>query len=642
MSRMTDQVGRVLGGRYRLIAPLGTGASAEVYLADDVRLRRRVAVKLLHAALADDETFLRRFRAEAQAAAALSHPNIVAVYDWGDDAGRPFIVTEYLSGGSLRGVLDDGGLLTTSQALLVGLEASRALEYAHRRGIVHRDIKPANLLFGEDGRLRVADFGLARALAEAGWTEPQGAVLGTARYASPEQAQGESVDGRADVYSLGLVLIEAVTGSVPFTADTTIATLMARIGRPVPVPEALGPLRKPLLRAGLADPAERPDASQLNIALMACASELPRPEPLTLASAPPAIDLSQSAHELDATMLGGSQHAPSRVPEPGEMPTIAVPAPQERPRDPVVLAAPATATVAPRRRRRALAAISVVLAALLGVGAAWAVNEIRTPAHDVPLLVGTTEAAARKAVDGLGWTIERRTERKDGSTPGHVLRTDPAAGERLKEGRTLTLYVSLGNSLAPVPTDLVGKTIEQATAALDAVGFLPKVRPVFDESIKKGIVLAVAPESSGNQPKGSEIILDVSNGPAPRPVPTGLAGKTYDQAAAALTAAKFVPVKVEEFSDTVKAGLVIGLRPAEGTSAPRDSEVQVVVSRGPDLVVVPSIKGTTLEGAVAKLEAAGLKAGEVFGPANGKPSDTDPSAGAKVKRGSTVDIYLRR
>jgi len=157
-----------------------------------------------------------------------------------------------------------------------------------------------------------------------------------------------------------------------------------------------------------------------------------------------------------------------------------------------------------------------------------------------------------------------------------------------------------------------------------------------------GIVLAVAPESSGNQPKGSEIILDVSKGPEPRPVPTDLAGKTYDQAAAALTAARFVPVKVEEFSDTVKAGLVIGLRPGEGTSAPRDSEVQVVVSRGPDLVVVPSVKGTTLEGAVAKLEAAGLKAGEVFGPANGKPSDTDPSAGTKVKRGSTVDIYLRR
>ena len=204
MSRMTDQIGRVLSGRYRLIAPIGTGASAQVYLADDVRLRRRVAVKVLHAALAEDDAFLRRFRAEAQAAAALNHPNIVAVYDWGDDDGAPYIVTEYLGGGSLRALLDRGVRLTPSQALMVGLEATRALDYAHRRGFVHRDIKPANLLFGDDGRLRIADFGLARALAEAAWTEPQGAVLGTARYASPEQAQGQPVDGKADVYSLGL------------------------------------------------------------------------------------------------------------------------------------------------------------------------------------------------------------------------------------------------------------------------------------------------------------------------------------------------------------------------------------------------------------------------------------------------------
>ena len=206
---MTDLVGRVLSGRYRLIAPIGSGASAQVFLADDTRLRRRVAVKLLHAGLADDDGFLRRFRAEAQAAAALNHPNIVAVYDWGEDEGTPYLVTEYLAGGSLRAMLDQGVRLSPSQALLVGLEATRALDYAHRRGFVHRDIKPANLLFGEDERLRVADFGLARALAEAAWTEPAGAVLGTARYASPESARGEAVDGRADVYSLGLVLIEA-------------------------------------------------------------------------------------------------------------------------------------------------------------------------------------------------------------------------------------------------------------------------------------------------------------------------------------------------------------------------------------------------------------------------------------------------
>jgi len=262
VSRLHDQIGRVLGGRYRLIAPIGAGASAVVYLADDTRLRRRVAVKLLHQGLAEDETFLRRFRAEAQAAAALNHPHILAVYDWGEDAREPFLVSEYLGGGSLRAMLDKGHSLTTSQALLVGLEASRALDYAHKRGFVHRDIKPANLLFGEEGRLRIADFGLARALAEAAWTEPAGVMVGTARYACPEQARGEMVDGKGDVYSLALVLIEAVAGTVPFAADTTIATLMARQDKPVEVPESLGPLRGILARAGHPDPTQRPDAGE--------------------------------------------------------------------------------------------------------------------------------------------------------------------------------------------------------------------------------------------------------------------------------------------------------------------------------------------------------------------------------------------
>ncbi|MEO7430223.1 MAG: PASTA domain-containing protein [Acidimicrobiales bacterium] len=642
MSRTTDQVGRVLGGRYRLLTPVGTGASAQVYLADDVRLRRRVAVKLLHAALADDATFLRRFRAEAQAAAGLSQPNIVAVYDWGDDDGRPYIVTEYLAGGSLRTLLDDCGRLSQSQALVVGLEATRALEYAHRRGIVHRDIKPANLLFGEDGRLRVADFGLARALAEAGWTEPQGAVLGTARYASPEQAQGESVDGRADVYSLGLVLIEAVTGVVPFVADTTIATLMARVGKPVPVPDELGPLQKPLLRAGQPHPADRPDAGELAAALMACAGDLPRPEPFELRVAPPMVDLTSGPGDPDATMLGTSAHAPSRLIEPGEATMADVPAVAGGAYAPPVHDDPGHD--GPRRKRRwPVVVLSVVLAALLGVGAAWAVIEARTPAYAVPVLIGNTEAAALKAVDGYGWKIDRRTERKDGSTAGNVLRTDPAAGQRLKKGHKLVLYVSLGNSLAPVPGDLVGKTLDEATAALQAAGgFVPKVVDAFDEAQAKGIVLGVAPESAGNQPKGSEIALTVSKGPEPRTVPTGLAGKTYDQAAAAVTAQQLVPVKVEDFSDTVAVGMVIGLRPGEGQQAPRDSKVEVLVSKGPDLVAVPSVKGATLEGAVARLQAVGLSAGNVFGPANGKPFDTDPPAGTKVKRGSTVDIYLRR
>ncbi len=286
--RMTAEIGRVLGGRYRLVAPIGMGASAQVYLADDVKLRRRVALKMLHDALAGDAEFLRRFRAEARAAAALSHPNVMAVYDWSDgsDEGEvAFIVTEYLPGGSLRALLDSGAQLSPSQALGVGLEAARALDYAHRRGFVHRDIKPANLLFGEEQRLRIADFGLARALAEAAWTEPQGAVLGTARYASPEQAKGEHLSGKADVYSLALVLVEAVTGEVPFVADTTLGTLMARVDKPLVVSDELGPLQEIVAQAGHPDPEQRIDARTLAKGLLRAAHELSRPAPLPLVGA---------------------------------------------------------------------------------------------------------------------------------------------------------------------------------------------------------------------------------------------------------------------------------------------------------------------------------------------------------------------
>lgn len=641
MSRMTDQIGRVLSGRYRLIAPVGTGASAQVFLADDVRLRRRVAVKILHAALADDDAFLRRFRAEAQAAAALNHPNIVAVYDWGDDDGAPYIVTEYLGGGSLRAVLDQGVRLSQSQALLVGLEATRALDYAHRRGFVHRDVKPANILFGDDRRLRIADFGLARALAEAAWTEPQGAVMGTARYASPEQAQGQAVDGRADVYSLGLVLIEAVTGTVPFAADTTIATLMARVGKPVEVPDALGPLQKPLTRAGLPDAADRPDAGELAIALMASAEDLPRPEPLPLATAAPVVDLTTGEDGQDVTMLGPALGG-SRLAEPGETSLVEAPpafaaAPPEYLADDLVVHSD---DPAPRRWPWVL--VATLLAVLIGGGAAFAWSAVRTPSYEVPTLVGKSEAQARSAVEQFGFDIEIKDKRVDGSTLGAVLDTDPPAGEQLDEGGTLVLFVSLGNTLAPVPSDLGGKTLEEAAQILtDAGQFTPDVTELESEEFDAGIVIELGADVPAELPKGSAVPLTVSKGPKPRDIPTGLEGKSYEEAAAALEAAQLKAKKVEEFSDDVEAGKVIGLRPDSGPAA-RDSEVEVVVSTGPDLVEVPSVQGESLGEAVAALEAAGFVVGDVFGSAKGQPFETDPRAGTKLRRGETVDIFLRR
>ena len=470
MSRMTDQIGRVLSGRYRLIAPVGTGASAQVFLADDVRLRRRVAVKVLHAALADDDAFLRRFRAEAQAAAALNHPNIVAVYDWGDDDGTPYIVTEYLGGGSLRAVLDQGVRLTPSQALLVGLEATRALDYAHRRGFVHRDVKPANLLFGEDGRLRIADFGLARALAEAAWTEPQGAVLGTARYASPEQAQGQPVDGKADVYSLGLVLIEAVTGTVPFAADTTIATLMARVGKPVEVPDALGPLQKPLARAGPPRPGRparrrraghRADGQRRGPAAARAAAARGRRR--RSSTSPPR----RRRRRHDARR----RHAPARgVAEPGEATALAdgagrrrLPAPPEYLDDDLVVderrrPPPAPVALGARRgparraaRHRRRVRVERGAHAQLRGARPRRDDRGRGPCARSP----TTASRSRSA-----------TTASDGSTPGEVLAHRSRAGRDARRGRHARAVRLPGqHARARCPRDLVGKTLDEATPA---------------------------------------------------------------------------------------------------------------------------------------------------------------------------------
>lgn len=279
---------------------------------------------------------------------------------------------------------------------------------------------------------------------------------------------------------------------------------------------------------------------------------------------------------------------------------------------------------------------------LIGGGAALAWSEVRTPTYEVPALIGQTEDGARAAVEPFGFDIERREVRRDGSTPGEVLETDPAEGERLEEGGTLVLAVSAGNTLAPVPADLVGRTLEDAGAALDAAGqFRAQPTEVESEEVPAGVVVEVGPDVPAELPKGSEVPLVVSKGPRPREIPGGQAGRTYEQAAAALEEVQLTPKKVEEFHDEVAAGVVIGLRPGSGT-VPRDSEVEVVVSRGPELVEVPSVQGLTLDQAVAAIEGAGFVVGDAVGPAKGQPAQTDPAGGTMLRRGETVDIILRR
>ncbi len=667
---MAEQVGRVLGGRYRLRALVGTGASAQVYLADDITLERRVAVKVLHPSLADDPGFLKRFRAEARAAAALNHPNIMAVYDWGEEPepgtpGRtqPYLVCEFLGGGSLRSMLDRGRLLSPSQALVVGLECARGLDYAHRRGFVHRDIKPANLLFGEDGRLRIADFGLARALAEAAWTEPAGVVMGTARYASPEQARGQAVDGRTDVYSLALVLVEAITGQVPFAADTVTATLMARIDKLLPVTAELGPLAPVLERAGRPDPAERFDAGELAKALVLTAERLPRPQPLPLVPSlptvpgeptvlaaggpPPGPPAGVGAAEPAATgaVATVATVVADRVSDVGEAGTPPAPraAPPSAPggdRPVVVPAGGAPAEAGQHRRRWPLLVVALaVLAAALGGGAWWFTLD-RTPEYLVPdLTVGITAEQAVNQVADFGWVITTSTTRVDGTTVGQVVAQDPLPSTMLRRGGTLVLTVSIGQTLSRVPS-LVGLTQAEAEAQLATAGLtVGQVTPRNDEEAPAGQVLEQQFPPATEIEKATPVDLVVSAGPAPRTVPD-VVGKPFAEAEAALTAVQLGVQRNDVFSDSVPAGVVVATEPGASATLNRGDVVRVDVSKGPDLVTVPDVTGRSLDEAVAILRSSGLVEGQVSGRAGRKVAVTDPRAGTNVRRGSRVDLVL--
>ncbi|MGH8996032.1 MAG: serine/threonine-protein kinase, partial [Acidimicrobiales bacterium] len=402
MPLITDAIGRVLGGRYRLVSPLGVGASAQVFLAEDVSLRRHVAIKLLQPALATDQGFLKRFRAEARSAAALNHPHIARVFDWGEDDDGPYLVLEYLSGGSLLDLLERGVRLSVPQATAVAAQAARGLAHAHARGLVHRDVKPANLLFDDEGRVRVADFGVARALADGAWTEPTGTTVGTARYAAPEQAQGLPLDGRADVYSLSLVTYESLTGYVPFVLDTAMGTLAARVGAPLPGHGALGQLQ-PILSAGAhPDLNQRPAAAAFGARLEALAATLPRPQALPIGTGP------KSVIEGPPTVPGvpktPSPNATAAIEHTGAMMPARMAAGPDQVFDLDQFEGSGgrggpTAEEGRSRRRWPVVVAIVAVVALLAGGLVAALNQgVFTPSHPVPSITGMTLVEARQAV----------------------------------------------------------------------------------------------------------------------------------------------------------------------------------------------------------------------------------------------------
>jgi len=608
-----DLVGRVLAGRYRLLTPIGTGGSGRVFLADDVTLKRRVAVKVLHPALADDPGFLRRFQNEARLAAALHHPNVMAVHDWGEDGGVPFMVMEALTGGSLRGILDAGGRLTPAQAAHVGAQVASALEYAHGRGFVHRDIKPANLLFDEHGIVRVADFGLARALAEASWTEPSGSVLGTARYASPEQASGVALDGRADLYALALCLVEAVTGVLPFASDTALGTLAARTLTPIEAPGDLGPLAAVVERAGQVHPEDRyPDAATMRGAIEDAGRRLPPPGPLGLAG------LDASIADPNPTQI------PATRPVLFDQEADAAPAPRPAP--------------APRRRFRISASMVVgaaIAAALIGGVALIGIPNLGAQVT-VPNTVGGTVASARDAIARAGLLV-REDERFSDDPAGTVVAQDPAPGHEVREGGEVELVVSRGAAPIAIPVE-AGESLADAQAALTEAGFTVEVQRRYDEERPRDTVITTRP--AGRAPRYSTVTLVVSDGRRPIPIPD-VAGQSYDAAVAEITNAGFAPVRGDAFSDTVPSGTVIGTDPkGDGTAQP-GAQVRIIVSRGPDVVTVPAVRGLSLDAASAALQAAGLNSAVSGAYRPGATvRATDPPAGTTVKRNATVTLFF--
>jgi serine/threonine-protein kinase len=580
-------------------------------------------------------------------------------------------VLEYLGGGSLRSLLDTGFLLSPQQAAAVGAEAANGLAYAHRRGLVHRDIKPANLLFDDDGRLLVTDFGLARALAEAAITEPLGTVMGTARYASPEQVEGRPVDDRTDVYSLALTLYESVTGRVPFAGDTTVATLMARVGAVLPPARELGPLAPVLAQAAISEPLARLDAAGLASELELLLLELEEPEPLPLVSTDTSLPSLPRGLERDPTERFGlassaatlamgapmvTQPGPSHQ-APGEnAPTQPIPA-QSAPTG--LRPSPMPATVLPgvrrittagavvraeparkRRRRRWLPWLVgvVVLELLAGAGLIAAGRVVRR--DTVPAVVGRQVIAANAAIQRTGLYPEVSGERYSASVAaGEVISQLPRNGVRVKAASVVKMVISEGRHPTVLPS-LSGLSESMAAQALLKAHLLAHFFVHYSETVPAGMVTGWNSVSGKKVFYGDAVDVVVSKGPRPEMIPSDLSGGVVNwaQALAALVDLHLKSVEDPQYSNSIPAGYVVSTKPSPGLTVPGHSTVVVVVSLGPPYVKVPPLFGDSVAVAEQALSSLGLKSYLAGPPGASVVVYESPQAGSSVQVGSTVDV----
>lgn len=600
----------IFGRRYRVTERIGSGGMADVYKAVDETLGRTVAVKVMHAHYASDPEYVARFRQEAAAAANLSHPSIVNIYDFGIEGETPYIVMELVRGTDLKTIVQQRGPLDPAKVAEYGAQVCSALAAAHGYGIIHRDIKPQNLVLMPDGRVKVMDFGIARAV-DSDATQT-GSVLGTAQYVSPEQAQGRTLGPASDLYSLGVCLYELATGRLPFDGDTPVAVALKHVNDEPAPPSVFRPdiprsLEAVIVRAMAKDPSHR----------------------------------YRSAEDMRADLQRAAAGAPVTAP------------PAPRPDDTSVM--PAVAQQAPvvrsrvdEPRRGAMSNPWVwigvfALAIVLGLGGAWALGAF-SPGLHVPDTQGMTLAEAKAAIADLGLTVGTITYKPDESVAkGNVLGTQPPAGQVVTKDQKIDLVLSSGPPLASVPS-VIGTPKDSAIATLQAAGFVVDAADVVEDfnAAPAGTVWDQSPAGDTKQPKGTKIKLWVSKGLEQAGVPY-VVDKTKADAIDTLIKAGFKVKSVDKASDTVAKGTVFDQKPAGGEAAAKGSVITIYVSSGKPQVVVPVLKDLTQAEAEAKLTALGLVADVVPIPdpdatKTGKVRDQLPAAGTTVDKGSTVTI----
>ncbi len=604
----------VFGRRYRATEKIGSGGMADVYKAVDDVLGRTVAIKVLHPRYATEPNFVARFRQEAQAAANLSHPNIVNMYDWGREGETYYIVMEYVNGTDLKSLVTQRGPLDPAKAAEYAQQVCAALSVAHGYDVIHRDIKPHNIVLTPDGTIKVMDFGIARA-GNTTMTQTN-SVLGTAQYISPEQAQGKPIGPASDLYSLGVTLYEMVTGRLPFDADTPVATALAQVNEePVPPRQIRGSippaLEAVILRAMRKNPAER----------YSSAAEM-RDDLKRVASGQPAV----------GGAYGGTSDNHTSVLPPVEQSASARPSavPQIRP--------------VPQRRTSPwvwVAVAAVVLA--LGLGGAYALGLLGGGGVVVPTLSGLTEEQAKTELETMGLTLgEITTENSDTVQLGLIISQDPEAGAEVEEGAAVNIVVSMGIAQVTIP-DLTNMPEATAIDALQSTGELDYDRTMDENSaeIAKGLVIRTEPAAGATVPKGTRVVLFVSAGVEQIKVPNVL-GQPLAQAKATIEAVGLVVTTTESFSDTVPKGNVISQKPDPNVVYEAGSTVTLEISKGPEVIIVPDVRTKTQAEAESILTAAGLKPKVVYvdAPEDGFVINQFPIAGSSAKRGDQVELEV--